>query len=206
MVSRVGEWMFNNSNIVPPPNGQLRLNTTAQPDATKMWVSKMTATSVDATSYLLSVMAGQEIYFQDKDNFTKWQVYRVTAPPIPQTNHIEYPVVWVRGGGIPVPEQRIFLAIDEVSTAEVLASPYVYPSTTAFGISLGLTIRQFYAGQAMTGFIASNALASNLVGRLPDYAFRVADSMIEYERQNPAHKPQPNVAKLAGTPKKMMRR
>jgi len=183
MVSRVGEWMFNNTLTAPPATGQLRLNTAAQTGATKMWISKATATSVDATNYLGSVTAGQEIYFQDKDNFTKWQVYKVTAPPISQSNYIEYPVVWVRGGGVTVPEQRIFLAIDEIATAEVLASPYAFPSSTAFGVTMGLTIRQHYASQAMVGFIANQSPAANLLGgKLAEYCFKAADSMIAFER------------------------
>ena len=187
MVSRVGEWQFNNTLTAPPATGQLRLNTAAQTGATKMWISKATATSVDATNYLGSVTAGQEIYFQDKDNFTKWQVYKVTAPPISQTNHIEYPVVWVRGGGVTVPEQRIFLAIDEIATAEILASPYAYPSTTALGVSLGLTIRQHYASQALIGFLSAGGPVANLIGgKGIEYCFKVADNMIAFEKAEKA--------------------
>jgi hypothetical protein len=190
MVSRVGEWQFFGTTTPPPANGQVRLNTASQTAATRMYVSKTTATSVDASAYLTGIIAGQELYLQDKDNFTKWQIYKVTEPPVNGTNYVDYPVVWVRGGGIDIPVQRIFFAVDEVATAEVLASPFAYPSTTAFGISMGMTIRQFYAAHAAQGFLAKG-IVGNLIGIGADLAFRVADSLIEFEERERAAKNAP---------------
>jgi hypothetical protein len=190
MVSRVGEWQFFGTTTPPPATGQVRLNAASQTSATRMYISKTTATSVDASSYLRSVTAGQELYIQDKDAFTKWQIYKVTEPPVEASNHLEYPVVWLRGGGIDIPVQRIFFAVDEVSTAEVLASPFAYPSTTAFGISMGMTLRQFYAAHAAQGFLAKG-IVGNLIGVGADLAFRVADSMIEFEAAERAAKKAP---------------
>lgn len=58
-----------------------------------------------------------------------------------------------------------------------------YPSDTPNGFSEGMTLRQWYAGQAMTGFIASQAPAANLIDRLAYYCFKAADSMMAYEVQ-----------------------
>jgi len=172
--------MFSSNITSPAASGQLRLNAVIQSAASVIWIHKTTATSVDAGLYLSQVTAGQEIYFQDKDNFTKWQVYRITAPPIISQTNVEYPVTWLRGG-VDVPVQRIFLAFDEVSTQQVLSSPFAYPSTSAFGISLGLTKRQFYAAQLATGFVSSGVAANLTGGQLAEWCFKAADSMIQFE-------------------------
>lgn len=57
---------------------------------------------------------------------------------------------------------------------------YAFPGTSPDGISLGMTLRQWYAGQAIVGFVSSNP-AANLIGRLPQFCFRLADSMIAFE-------------------------
>jgi len=66
-----------------------------------------------------------------------------------------------------------------------------YPSDTPVGFSPGMTLRQFYAGQAIMGFIsASNVPASNLMGgKLAEYAFKLADSLIAYEKGEATGKP-----------------
>jgi hypothetical protein len=179
MVSRVGEWAYVSIPNAPPTTGQIRFDSSVQTAATLLWIHKTTGTDVDAANYLLDVTAGQEIYIQNKNDFTKWQVYKITAPPVENSNYVEYPVAWMRGG-IDIPRDRIFLAFDEVPTAEVINPTFAYPSTSAFGICLGLTIRQFYAAHAAQGFLAKG-IVGNLIGVGADLAFRVADSMIEFE-------------------------
>jgi len=58
---------------------------------------------------------------------------------------------------------------------------YAYPFDNAAGVSTGMTLRQWYAGQALVGFIAAGR-AANLIGRLPQFCFKLADSMIELEQ------------------------
>lgn len=61
-----------------------------------------------------------------------------------------------------------------------------FPSDTPIGFSAGMTLRQYYAAQAMMGFISAGQPAANLVGRLAQYSFQVADSMIAYEQKEAA--------------------
>jgi hypothetical protein len=71
------------------------------------------------------------------------------------------------------------------STGETIHHEYAFPFSNAAGISPGMTLRQWYAGQAAMGFISANP-AANLVGKLSQLAFRVADSMIAFERREAA--------------------
>ena len=67
------------------------------------------------------------------------------------------------------------------SSGDTIHHEYAYPFDNAAGISTGMTIRQMYAAHAMAGFVMANP-AANLIGRLPQFAFKLADSMIEFER------------------------
>ena len=59
-----------------------------------------------------------------------------------------------------------------------------------------MTLRQYYAAQALTGLL-SNAVLANLQGRA-ELCFQIADSMIAFEQAQAAGIP----AVPAGTPKK----
>jgi hypothetical protein len=103
--------------------------------------------------------------------------------------------VWV-----PVTMDGMHAATNKV---EVIGRVYMpgqaYPSDTPIGFSPGMTLRQYYAGQAVTGFIAaSNVPASNLMGgKLAEYAFKLADSLIKFEKDEAAGKKPPIVGSPA---------
>ena len=82
---------------------------------------------------------------------------------------------------IPVASTDMVASVGEVDiVGDILLSGQAFPSVTPMGFSPGMTLRQWYAGQAMLGF-ASNSVIANLIGKVSAYAFKVADSMIEYE-------------------------
>jgi hypothetical protein len=114
-------------------------------------------------------------------------------------------------------DQRIEIAIACLTmkvgpldvSGQLVTHDYFHPFEGLHLTSPGLTIRQWYAGQALTGFIAnSQRPAANLIGKVADYCFKVADSMIAYEakqaagtltppaggRPNPPVAPPPSIA------------
>jgi len=215
----IGEWQFINTLTAPPASGQLRLNQTIQKNATLMWVHKTSATGLNATAQLAEVKEFDELRIQDKDEPDKWHVYAVNGTPVSATSHMQFPVAWVRGG-LDVPQQRLtFEVLPPVNQIVVLeplpglaahtahvevkgqlvtfdyAFPFLGPNVT----SPGMTIRQFYAGQALMGFIASQAPAANLIGKVAPYCFTVADSLLEFERKESEGIKVP----IAGTPRRV---
>jgi hypothetical protein len=191
-----GEWSYINTITAPPSSGQVRFNNAVQANVTKLWISRTTATNADATNMLTSIMAGNELHIEDRDEASKWQAYSVTGAAIPQATYFEYPVVWVRGGS-DLPQQRVIIDV-RASGAEKDIIPQAYPSDTAAGTFLGLTTRQYYAGQALQGLMA-NPAAYNMIGSgIVNMCFSTADRMIEYETRESAGERPP----AAGEPRR----
>lgn len=71
-------------------------------------------------------------------------------------------------------------------TGRIYIPGQAFPSDTPMGYSGGMTLRQWYVGQAMMGLISYLGPTANLVGRLADISFRVADSMLEFEKKEQA--------------------
>ena len=69
-----------------------------------------------------------------------------------------------------------------IVTGHVVVDEFAFPFDNPVGISGGLTKRQFYASQALIGFI-SNSIAANLIGNVAAYCFKVADSMVAEEEK-----------------------
>lgn len=64
-----------------------------------------------------------------------------------------------------------------------VATDFAYPSALGFGEALGLTKRQWFAGQALAGLF-SNPAAINMPGAgLANMCFAAADNMIAYEQR-----------------------
>jgi hypothetical protein len=71
-------------------------------------------------------------------------------------------------------------------TGQLISFDYFHPFEGLHLTSAGITKRQWYAGQAMVGFI-SNAVAANLLyGQLAEWCFRAADSLIAHEAKEAA--------------------
>jgi hypothetical protein len=65
-------------------------------------------------------------------------------------------------------------------TGHVLVNS-AFPFDNPAGFSPGMTLRQYYASQAIIGFITSSPAANLIGGDLAAYCFKVADSMIRHE-------------------------
>jgi len=191
-----GEWNYINTLTAPPSTGQLRMNSATQNLATLMWVHKTTANSVDATNFLTAVKKDHEVYFQDKDDATKWQAYKVTAAPTNSGTYMTFPIVWTRGNGI-VPQQRAIFVILPGGAQD----DYAYPSTTPVGTHLGVTVKQYYATEAMIGFITGGVAQNLTSGQLAEWSFQVAESMVVQDRMKASGINRPP----AGTPKRNAR-
>jgi hypothetical protein len=63
---------------------------------------------------------------------------------------------------------------------QLITFDYAYPFDGKNYTSPGLTKREWYAGMALQGFIAKG-IAHNLIGKVSEYAFKVADSMLAEE-------------------------
>jgi len=201
----LGEWNFQNTITAPPATGQIRLNNATQKNATLMFVSEATANSMDAVAFLTSITQDHLVRLRDKDDAAKWQSFLITGVPIDRGVYVEYPVTWQAGGTnlatqrinldvltahtvIPVTGFRLGIKTNEVDIEGQLVSfDFAYPHTGTKYTTPGLTIRQYYAAQAMMGFIsASNVSAAQLAGKVAAYAFTAADSMIAYEEKERA--------------------
>jgi hypothetical protein len=195
----MSEWTFWNTITAPPATGQVRLNHSTQKNATLMWIHKFTVNGNDATPYLTTIKQSTVLHLRDKDDVAKWQDFTVSGPPVLKTDYWEYPVIW-QAGGIALVQQRIFVDIPtahvsiEVGgfrleaktsaatvTGKLVTREFAYPFQGEHYISPGMTLRQYYVGQAITGFLASGGPIGNLIGKGAAYCFQVADSMIEYE-------------------------
>ena len=66
-------------------------------------------------------------------------------------------------------------------SGQLMTREFAYPFQGKNYTSPGMTLRQYYVGQAITGFLASGGPIGNLIGKGAAYCFQVANSMIEYE-------------------------
>jgi hypothetical protein len=108
--SAFGEWTFNVTITEPPSGGQVRANNADQTLATKLWIANITAPGNDAGNVLRQTKMGEQIYIQDKDDASRWQLYDVLADAIDRTGYVEIAVVW-HGGGSAILAQRCFVQI-----------------------------------------------------------------------------------------------
>jgi hypothetical protein len=101
------QFSFNSSITEPPTGNQVRMNNANQAQATKIWFMKTTTDSIDVSVFFhLLGLSGNEIYLQDRDDFSKRQKYKLTADVIDKTTYFELPVVW-ESGGTPLPTQTV---------------------------------------------------------------------------------------------------
>lgn len=104
-----GEWMYSVTITEPPTGSEIRLNNANQTLATKMWVKSTTADGIDMSAILGLLTSAFRLYFQDKDDASRYQRYQVTGNSIPKTGYTEIPISWLNGG-VAVPAQRVVLA------------------------------------------------------------------------------------------------
>jgi len=115
------DYVYNTNTTAPPGGGQVRLNNSNQTLATRLWISDITAPGVDVGHILdIGVTPTSRIVLQDKDVEARFQRYQVTGDPVIWTSgaYIEVPVIWLDGGGTPLPAgQRVLVALVVQGTA-----------------------------------------------------------------------------------------
>lgn len=109
--SDTGEWNFIATTTAPPATGQIRLDNATQASATHMYVSNITATSVDVSAVLkFLVKSGSRLLLQDKDDSTKYIIYTASADATIASGYVDIPLTFVEQGGV-VPAQRCLLSV-----------------------------------------------------------------------------------------------
>jgi hypothetical protein len=199
----LSQWNFVTATGAPPLTAETRLNQTSQKAANRLRIHKITANGIDASILLDVVKIGDVINLHDLNDATKWHDFVVTAAPIKQTDYWDYPVSWQAGGGVNLSAGKIMIDLPFIDIAyqvrpmpalsivsghvtisgQLVTFDYAYPFQGKIYTSPGLTKRQYYAAMAMQGFVASNAVVANLIGKISDYSFKLADSMIAAEKQ-----------------------
>lgn len=89
-------------------------------------------------------------------------------------------------------ELNAFVGDEFAVNARWLIPNQAFPFDLPIGFSPGMTMRQYYAASALQGFIAGNP-AANLIGKVAEYCWKVADSMIKAEQMQ-AEGMQPPIA------------
>lgn len=119
----VVEYLFNNTLAAPPGAGQMRLNALDQTTATLLWLDDDQATGGSLGPLFVKMKTGDRFYCQEKDNDTRWQRYELIADAVDADGYVEFPVVWLDGGGAPLPEQRVSIALFLSSSQKYPTSP-----------------------------------------------------------------------------------
>ena len=101
-VSNTLTYSYNTTTTEPPTGNQLRLNSTTFSAATRMWMASVTVDGLDATIGLARILAGTQVYFQDRDNSANWVKYNVTADSVDDGAYFDIAIAYHSGpGGIP---------------------------------------------------------------------------------------------------------
>jgi hypothetical protein len=94
-------YLFNATTTTPPAAGTIRLNNATQTAATIIWFNYTTndAVAVNLKTYFLQrIKIGDTFYIQDKDDISKWQLYKINAAFTDSGTYASVPVTWIAGG------------------------------------------------------------------------------------------------------------
>jgi hypothetical protein len=95
----VSSFGYTFSAAAPPPgNAEVRLNNANQTAATIISASHTTTSGADTTNALGIINTSNQIYLQDKDDASSWQLYNVTGLVTNQGSYTDIPVAWKKGG------------------------------------------------------------------------------------------------------------
>jgi microcystin-dependent protein len=88
-----GEYSFSGTITPPPAAGEIRLNNATQSASDRVYLSGTTASGASAYNVLmLSLKAGVKLLLQDRDDSTRWLIFRATADAIDHATWAELPV------------------------------------------------------------------------------------------------------------------
>ena len=111
--------MFNAGIVAPPASGGVRFNSATHSVVTTIWLSYTTNDSVAInikTFFIARVNVGDTFYFQDKDDPSKWSLFRLNAPYTDSGTYVTLPVTYL-GGGNQITAARIVVSREGASTA-----------------------------------------------------------------------------------------
>jgi hypothetical protein len=90
---------FATNNAPPPGDKQTRTNATAQSDVTAVYVDIQSTEGDDISELLLGLVVGDPIEIRGVADTSRYAVFTLTAPPIDQTDYVEFSVSFVEGAG-----------------------------------------------------------------------------------------------------------
>ena len=98
--TNTGEYRMNNNTSPPPPTGDVCFNNFAtQSAATIVYLHKTTDTGIDATHILTArLKKGTRILVQDKNDSTRYTLFRLTADATFTNPYFTIPVVMIQAG------------------------------------------------------------------------------------------------------------
>ena len=99
IVSNTATFSYNTTTSEPPTGNQLRLNSTTQSAATRLWISQTTVDGLDVSIGLARILTGHQIYIQDRDDASHWIKYNVTADGVDDGTYYDFAVSYHSGPG-----------------------------------------------------------------------------------------------------------
>lgn len=136
-----------------PSNGYIRYNNATQTSATILTVSDTTENGIDVEIFLSLLATGTPLVIQDKDDYTNYQIWEISATPTANANYFSIPVTLTSSGGTGTTgfanNHQVFLAAFGAGGTSISAtSPLSYDSNTGV-----ISIQQ--ANGSQSGFLSS---------------------------------------------------
>lgn len=94
------EWNWSVNTASPPINGQVRANSATAPTA--LFIAALAAGGADTSNFQDTIVAGDDIYLQQKTDASNWSRWNVSGAPIDHTTWFEYPVTFLSGSPTPL--------------------------------------------------------------------------------------------------------
>lgn len=95
-------YTYSTATSEPPQAQQFRFDTASLQAATKLWMDNRDLDGVDIANYLSLIAVGDELYTQDKNDSTAYDIFTATALPVSKGTYTEIAVSWARGSATTV--------------------------------------------------------------------------------------------------------
>lgn len=122
---------FSAATTEPPTSSQVRFDAATYADVANVWCRNLTSDGIDVHAFLSAFPVRSTIYVQDKNDHTLYARFELIAPPVDKTTYVEWPVVFVSGGGAAL--------FNNQAVAVLVATP-ADSDTTAPGQDTGATV------------------------------------------------------------------
>jgi hypothetical protein len=116
-------YLLNLTTTAPPASGGVRFNNATQASVTNIWLHYLNEDSVDIKTYLSQrVKIGDNLYIQDRDDSTRWQLYEVSSALVDNTTYCTIPVTW-KAGGTTLAAQRVVISRESAGGLSISEAP-----------------------------------------------------------------------------------